>query len=182
MRNIFWQLRSWTCWKPKMSACTKPIGKWCVTSTFVLIFWAPRGQGVGHKIWTIYLFRNLNKSLRSIVGHKAADKDEIKRRTIQTGDMSYTIKFDEGGFKASTIFMSFHYHARFPMSSQSIIVGFFMLWVKWCIIPSLPKKAIAINVVYLVVSLAYGRPFRLLSAIVQPSKWTIGTLCGFFEN
>lgn len=47
-----------------------------------------------------------------------------------------------------------------------MIARFLMLWLKQCIVPSLPKDAIAINMLYPVVLLAYGRPFGLLSAMV----------------
>lgn len=42
-----------------------------------------------------------------------------------------------------------------------------MLWLKQCIVPSLPKDAIAIEVVYPVVFLAYGRPLKLLPSMVS---------------
>lgn len=42
-----------------------------------------------------------------------------------------------------------------------------MLWLKRCVVPSLPKDTIAINVVYPAVLLAYRRPFGLLPAMVS---------------
>lgn len=41
-----------------------------------------------------------------------------------------------------------------------------MLWLKWCVVPFLPNEAIDINVVYLVVHLAYGQPLGLLPSII----------------
>lgn len=76
-----------------------------------------RSQGVDHKVWATNLFKNLNESLGSIAGHKTVDKDEIERHIAKTGDVSYTADSDEGGFRASTVFKSFHYHAGFPVSS-----------------------------------------------------------------
>lgn len=114
-----------------------------------------RSYGVGHNVWATYLFRNQNKSLRSIMGHKATEKEEVERHTVETRDVSYTAEFNEWAFKASTVCNSFYYQARFPVSSQGLIASFIMLWLKRCIIPSLPKVAIAINVAYPVVLLVY---------------------------
>lgn len=37
------------------------------------------------------------------------------------------------------------------MSDQDLIAGFLILWLKKCIVPSLSKEAIAINMAYLAV-------------------------------
>lgn len=74
-----------------------------------------RDQGIGHKMWASYLFRNLNGSLGGFTSHKAANKDEIERRIAETWDESYTVEFDEDGFKDGIVFRSFHYQARFFM-------------------------------------------------------------------
>lgn len=74
---------------------------------------------------------------------------------------------NEGGLNPSTVFKSFHYQAGFAVSDRGLIVRFLMLWLKICIILSLPKDAIAISVVYLAVFLTYGRPFGLLPAMVN---------------
>lgn len=41
-----------------------------------------------------------------------------------------------------------------------------MLWLNKCLIPSPLKEVITINVVYLSILLAYGRPLELLPAMV----------------
>lgn len=65
------------------------------------------------------------------------------------------------------VFRSFHLQAGFSVSDKSLIARFLMLWLKRYIIPSLPKDAIPINVVYPTVLLVYGRPFVLFPAIVS---------------
>lgn len=65
-----------------------------------------------------------------------------------------------------------------PISDRGLIVGFLMLWLKRCVIPSLPHDAIAIEVVYSVILLAHGKPLGLLLAIVckiQSDFWKLGT-------
>lgn len=89
-------------------------------------------------------------------GHKPVDRDEIKRRIAETGDISYTTDLNEEVFNPGTVFSSFHYQAGFPVSDKGLIPRFLMLWLKRSIVPSLLKDAIAINVVYPVVLLAYG--------------------------
>lgn len=85
------------------------------------------GQGVGHKVWATYLFRNLQDSLGSTTSHTAIDMDKIQRRIAVTGDVSYTTESDENGFKATMVFKSFHYQARFPVPSRGLITWFIML-------------------------------------------------------
>lgn len=46
------------------------------------------------------------------------------------------------------------------------MVGFLMLWLKQCVVPSLPKAVIAIDVVYLAMLLAHDRSLGLLLAMV----------------
>lgn len=86
-----------------------------------------RGQGVGHKVWASYLFRNLNDGLGSIVIHKAASQDEIEQCIAKMGNVSYTTEFDVSRFKPGTTFKSFHYQSQFPVSNQGLIVGFLIL-------------------------------------------------------
>lgn len=137
-----------------------PTRRWCtITASADLV--GIRSQEIDHKIWATYLFRNMKERLAIISGHKPADKDEIEGRIAETGDVSYTINSNKGGFNLGTALRSFHYQAGFPLSDRSLIAGFLILWFKRCIVPSLPKNAIAINVLYPVVLLACGWPFGL---------------------
>lgn len=70
-------------------------------------------------------------------GHKPVDRDEIKRRIAETGDISYTTKSNAGGFNLGIVFKSFHYQAGFLISDKDLIVGFLMLWLKLCVVLSL---------------------------------------------
>lgn len=114
-------------------------------------------------MWATYLFRNLKDSLGGITSYKATDNDEIERHIEEIGDVSYTAESDEDGFKTSTVFESFHYQARFPISSEALLSDLSYMRLKRSIIPSLPMDTIAINVVYPVPLLAYGRLLELLS-------------------
>lgn len=97
----------------------------------------------------------MNENIGSITGHKATDRNEYERRVVEIDDVSYTADLDEGGFRAGMVFRSFYYQVGFPISSRSLITRFLMLWLKWCISPSLSKDAIAINMVYPAVFLVY---------------------------
>lgn len=51
-----------------------------------------RNQGVSHKKWAEYLFKNVKESLSCICGDKSIDSDEIERRIVETGTTSYTME------------------------------------------------------------------------------------------
>jgi hypothetical protein len=50
---------------------------------------------------------------------------------------------------------------------MALLAGFLMLWLKKCVVPTLPHEAVSIDVVYPAVMLAYGRPIGLLPAMVS---------------
>ena len=104
---------------------------------------------------------------RSPIGRlKVATDDEIDERISQTVG-SYTTESAEDAFKADTTFESFHHQARTPISDRALLAGFLMLWLKKCVVPTLPHEAISMDVVYPAVMLAYGRPIGLLPAMVS---------------
>lgn len=78
--------------------------------------------------------------------------------------------------KASTIFESFHHHARTPLSNSALIAGYIILWLKKCVIPSILKEALAVGMVYLAVLLAHGRPLVLLPGMVYGIQSGLGFL------
>jgi len=57
-----------------------------------------------------------------------------------------------------------------------------MLWLKRCIIPTLPHEVIIADVVYPAVLLAYGRSLSLLSAMVGCLQSVLRTLCQSLYN
>jgi len=72
----------------------------------------------------------------------------------------------EDTFTPGTVFESFHYQAKAPISNKALLAGFLMLWLKRCVVPTLPHKVIVANVVYPAVLLAFSQSIALLSMIV----------------
>ena len=54
----------------------------------------------------------------------------------------------EDTFKPDMIFESFHHQARIPISDRALLAGFLMLWLKRCVVATLPHEVIVTNVVY----------------------------------
>ena len=52
------------------------------------------------------------------------------------------------------------------MSDRILLEGFFMMWLKRCVMLMLPHVVIIANVVYPAVLLAYGKSIALLPAMV----------------
>ena len=77
---------------------------------------------------------------------------EIKER-IDTSTSLYTIESNENTFRPGTVFESFHHQAKAPISNRALLAGFLMLWLKQCIVPTLPHEAIIVDVVYSAVML-----------------------------
>lgn len=91
---------------------------------------------------------------------------EIKERITQFGTQAYVAKSDEDVFKSSTSFESSHHQAKHPSSNTALLVGFLMLWLKHCVIPSTPQEVLFVSVVYHIILLAYNHPLGLLPAMV----------------
>ena len=91
--------------------------------------------------------------------------EEIAER-INASASSYTTESNEDTFKPDTIFESFHHQAQVPISDRALLVGFLMLWLKRCVVSTLPHEVIIADVVYPTVLLAYGRSIALLPAMV----------------
>jgi len=91
--------------------------------------------------------------------------EEIAER-INVSTSSYTTESNEDAFRPDTVFESFHHQARVPISDQALLAGFLMLWLKRCMVPTLPHEVIITDVVYLAVLLAYGKSIALLPVTV----------------
>jgi len=87
--------------------------------------------------------------------------EEITER-INASTSSYTTESNEDTFKPDTVFESFYHQARVSISDQALLVGFLMLWLKRCVVPTPPHEVIVIDVVYPVVLLAYRKSVALL--------------------
>lgn len=68
-----------------------------------------RSQGIGQKVWDNYLFWNLNHNPASIARYDVTGKRDIQMKIDASRDVAYMTKYEEDGFKAGSIFKSFHY-------------------------------------------------------------------------
>ena len=102
--------------------------------------------------WASYLFNDLN--VTNPVTSQAPCTDEKIAERISASTSLYTTESNEDTFKPDTVFESFHYQARIPISDRALLAGFLMLWLKRCVVPTLPHEVIIIEVVYPVVLLA----------------------------
>ena len=64
------------------------------------------------------------------------------------------------------IFESFHHQAKVLMSDRALLAGFLILWLKRCVVPTLPHEVIVTDMVYPAVLLAYGKSIALLPVMV----------------
>ena len=64
------------------------------------------------------------------------------------------------------VFESFHHQARIPISDWALLAGFHMLWLKHCMVPTVPHEVIIVDMVYPVVLLAHRKSISLLQVMV----------------
>ena len=96
----------------------------------------------------------------------APTTDEEIAERIDASASSYTTESNEDTFKPNTVFESFHHQTRVPISDRVLLAGFLMLWLKRCVVPTLPHEVIIADVVYPVILLAYGKSIALLPAMM----------------
>jgi len=96
----------------------------------------------------------------------APSSDEEIAERIKASVDSYTTESNEDTSKPDMIFESFHHQARIPISNRALLAGFLILWLKRCVVPTLPHEVIVPDVVYPAVLLAYGKSIALLPAMV----------------
>ena len=124
-----------------------------------------RGGGIMHTTWADYLFQNLNRKDVAVSRVAVISRKDAKAR-ITASSATYKTEHAEDDFEAGAEFESFHYQATVPISDTALLAGFFMIWLKRCVVPSRPIEAILAEVVYPAVLLAHGRPVSLLTAMV----------------
>ena len=90
--------------------------------------------------WVNYLFLGVNKT--GLVTQLAPSTDEEIAERIGTSTSSYTIESNEDTFKPYVIFESFHHQAKIPISDRALLAGFLMLWLKRCVVPTLPHEVV----------------------------------------
>ena len=115
--------------------------------------------------WASYLFNDINEKSNPVTSLAPCTDEEIVER-ISASTSSYTTESNEDTFKLDTVFESFHYKARIPISDRALLVGFLMLWLKRCVVPTLPHEVIVADVVYTAVLLAHGKSISLLQVMV----------------
>lgn len=86
-----------------------------------------RGPGVRHKAWAEYLLYDFNDNDCDVQKRVPCDVDIIDKIIGTHFATTYTTESDENGFKACTIFESYHYHAATPISDSAILAGSFIL-------------------------------------------------------
>jgi len=111
-----------------------------------------------------YLFQGLGEKSGSVTRLAASTNAKIAER-ISELVTSYRTESNEDIFKHGTIFDSFHHHVKTPISDRALLAGFLMLWLKRCVLPTLPQEVIIADVVYLAV-LAHGRSLSLLPIMI----------------
>jgi len=113
-----------------------------------------RSGGVIQMAWANYLFNDLGDKADRLTRLSPSTDVELKER-ISASTYSNTTKLNEDTFRPCTIFENFHYQAKTPISNRALLAGFLMLWLKRCIVPTLPHKVIVTDVVYPAVLLAF---------------------------
>jgi len=121
-------------------------------------------MGVKKISWANYLFPGVNKTDPMTRLVSSTDEEIFERISASTS--SYTTESNKNTFKLDKIFESFNHQARIPISDQALLVGFLMLWLKRCVVPTLPHEVIVADVVYPAVLLAYRKSIALLPAMV----------------
>ena len=124
-----------------------------------------RSRGVKQISWANYLFGGMEEKL-SLVSRLAASTDTEIAERISESMTSYLTESNENTFKPDTVCDSFHHQAKIPITDRALFVGFLMLWLKWCIVPTLPHEVIVADMVYPAIFLVHGWPLSLLSATI----------------
>ena len=95
----------------------------------------------------------------------ASTDAEIAERIFESMT-SYVTESNEDTFKLDTLFDSFHHQAKIPISDKALLARFLMLWLKRCVMPTLPHKVIIADMIYPAILLVHGLPLSLLSVMV----------------
>jgi len=85
-----------------------------------------------------------------LVSLLAANTDAEITERISEFVASYTMESNEDTFMPDTIFNSFHHQAKISISisNKALLAGFLMLWLKRCVMPTLPHEVVVADVVY----------------------------------
>ena len=100
-----------------------------------------RSGGIKQMVWTSYLFNDLNDKTSPVTRLTPSTEKEIEER-ISASTSSYTTESNEDTFKLDVIFESFHDQARVPIFDRALLAGFLIIWLKRCMVPTLPREVI----------------------------------------
>lgn len=89
---------------------------------------------------------------------------------------------DEGDLPAEMVLLSYHSWVVRNLSPTTALAVYITLWLKICIVPSLPCECIPVRVLYPTMQLVYGRPLGLLLAIVCHLQHGLRLLSNAFIN
>lgn len=134
-----------------------------------------------HMSWVEYLFPGVSDKMSSVSRCGPSTDEDIDEWIFTTTDY-YTVEFNEDTFNVGTIFESFHHQAEVAILYIALFAGFLMLWLKKCMVPTLPHEVVTLDVVYPAVLLAHGRPLGLLPAIVSCVQSGLHVLSSQFCN
>ena len=95
--------------------------------------------------WANYLFQELGNKTGPVSCLAASTDEEIKER-IFAAVSSYTTESNKDTFQPDTVFESFHHQAKVPTSDRALLVGFLTLWMKRCVMPTLPHEILIVDV------------------------------------
>ena len=87
--------------------------------------------------WANYLFNSLGDKADRLT-HLAPSTDAEIEERICASTSSYTMESVEDTFRPGTFFKSFHHQANTPIFNRALLAGFLMLWLKRCVVPTLP--------------------------------------------
>ena len=109
------------------------------------------------------MFNGINKKDDPVTRLAPSSDEEIEDRVAQASEGFYTTESNEDAFEPDTVFESYHHQARVPISDRALLAGFLLLWLKRCVVPTLPHEVIVADVVYPAVLLAHGSPIAPVS-------------------
>lgn len=72
----------------------------------------------------------------------------------------------EDGSLEGAIFSNFHYQARREISDRALLADYLMFWLKIFVVRSLSHEVVIVDLIFLVVHLAFGKMLTLVMTVV----------------
>ena len=101
------------------------------------------------------MFQDLGNKTGPISRLAASTNEEIKERIFVVVS-SYTTESNEDTFHPDTVFESFHHQMKVPITDKALLAKFLMLWLKRCVMSTLPYEVLTVDIIYPVVLLAHS--------------------------